>query len=61
MTRDNYVNCWLAERFHCFVEVEYPEKIGHGIDPRYPQSIFERYFCVPGTKVQGSGLGLAIS
>ena len=100
----------LAERFHCFVEVEYPEKIsklfvdnekiawvitnllsnaihhspensriiigaiqhekqvdiyvqdfGHGIDPRYHKSIFERYFRVPGTKVQGSGLGLAIS
>ena len=100
----------LAERFHCFVEVEYPEKIsklfvdnekiawvvtnllsnaihhspensriivgacqqdkvvniyvqdfGRGIDPRYHKSIFERYFRVPGTKVQGSGLGLAIS
>lgn len=100
----------LAERFHCFVEVEYPEKMckifvdnekiawvvtnllsnaihhspensriivgavqhdkrveiyvqdfGRGIDPRYHKSIFERYFRVPGTKVQGSGLGLAIS
>ena len=100
----------LAERFLCFVEVEYPEKIsklfvdnekiawvitnllsnaihhspensriiigatqhdkhvdiyvqdfGHGIDPRYHKSIFDRYFRVPGTKVQGSGLGLAIS
>lgn len=100
----------LAGRFHCFIEVEYPEKIaklfvdnekiawvitnllsnaihhspensriiigaaqqgktvsiyvqdfGHGIDPRYHKSIFERYFRVPGTKVQGSGLGLAIS
>ncbi len=100
----------LAERFHCFIEVEYPEKIsklfvdnekiawvvtnllsnaihhspensriiigarqkdkaveifvqdfGRGIDPRYHKSIFERYFRVPGTKVQGSGLGLAIS
>ena len=100
----------LAERFCCFVEVEYPEKIsklfvdsekiawvitnllsnaihhspeksriivgavqhekaveiyvrdfGRGIDPRYHKSIFERYFRVPGTKVQGSGLGLAIS
>lgn len=97
----------LAERFRCFVEVEYPEKIsklfvdnekiawvitnllsnaihhspensriivgavqhekaveifvqdfGRGIDPRYHKSIFERYFRVPGTKVQGSGLGL---
>ncbi len=100
----------LAERFCCFVEVEYPEKIsklfvdnekiawvitnllsnaihhspersriivgavqhektveiyvqdfGRGIDPRYHKSIFERYFRVPGTKVQGTGLGLAIS
>lgn len=100
----------LAERFDCFVEVEYPEKIakifvdsekiawvitnllsnaihhspeksriivgaeqhdktvsifvqdfGRGIDSRYHKSIFERYFRVPGTKVQGSGLGLAIS
>lgn len=34
---------------------------GKGIDPRYHQSIFDRYFRVPGTKVQGSGLGLAIS
>lgn len=100
----------LAERFLCFVEVEYPEKIsklfvdnekiawvitnllsnaihhspensriiigatqhdkhvdiyvqdfGHGIDPRYHKNIFDRYFRVPGTKVQGSGLGLAIS
>jgi signal transduction histidine kinase len=34
---------------------------GKGIDPRYHQTIFERYFRVPGTKVQGSGLGLAIS
>lgn len=100
----------LADRFHCFVEIDYPEKIsklfvdnekiawvitnllsnaihhspeksriiigavqrekaveiyvrdfGRGIDPRYHKSIFERYFRVPGTKVQGSGLGLAIS
>lgn len=100
----------LAERFCCFVEVDYPEKVaklfvdsekiawvvtnllsnaihhspersrivvgavqhekaveiyvqdfGRGIDPRYHKSIFERYFRVPGTKVQGSGLGLAIS
>lgn len=100
----------LAERFCCFVEVDYPDKIsklfvdnekiawvitnllsnaihhspersriiigavqrekaveiyvqdyGRGIDPRYHKSIFERYFRVPGTKVQGSGLGLAIS
>ena len=100
----------LADRFCCFVEIDYPEKIsklfvdnekiawvitnllsnaihhspeksrivigavqhdkaveiyvqdfGRGIDPRYHKSIFERYFRVPGTKVQGSGLGLAIS
>lgn len=101
----------LAERFHCYVEVEYPEEkigklfvdnekiawvvtnllsnaihhspensriiigaaqydkridiyvqdFGRGIDPHYHKSIFDRYFRVPGTKVQGSGLGLAIS
>ena len=39
----------------------YVQDFGKGIDPRYHRSIFERYFRVPGTKVQGSGLGLAIS
>ena len=39
----------------------YVKDFGKGIDPRYQQSIFDRYFRVPGTKVQGSGLGLAIS
>lgn len=34
---------------------------GKGIDPRYHATVFDRYFRVPGTKVQGSGLGLAIS
>ena len=38
----------------------YVQDFGKGIDPRYHQSIFDRYFRVPGTKVQGSGLGLAI-
>lgn len=43
-------------------EVEiFVQDFGKGIDPRYHQSIFDRYFRVPGTKVQGSGLGLAIS
>ena len=37
------------------------QDFGKGIDPRYHQSIFDRYFRVPGTKIQGSGLGLAIS
>ncbi|MEG0796025.1 MAG: ATP-binding protein [Odoribacter sp.] len=37
------------------------QDFGKGIDTRYHQSIFDRYFRVPGTKVQGSGLGLAIS
>ena len=41
--------------------VSYVRDFGRGIDPRYHKSIFERYFRVPGTKVQGSGLGLAIS
>lgn len=39
----------------------YVQDFGKGIDPRYHSTIFERYFRVPGTKVQGSGLGLAIS
>lgn len=39
----------------------YIQDFGKGIDVRYHQSIFDRYFRVPGTKVQGSGLGLAIS
>ena len=43
-----------------FMEL-YVQDFGKGIDPRYHQSIFDRYFRVPGTKVQGSGLGLSIS
>lgn len=43
-----------------FIEL-YVQDFGKGIDPRYHQSIFDRYFRVPGTKVQGSGLGLSIS
>lgn len=39
----------------------YVQDFGKGIGPRYHQSIFDRYFRVPGTKVQGSGLGLSIS
>lgn len=39
----------------------YVTDFGKGIDPRYHTAIFDRYFRVPGTKVQGSGLGLAIS
>jgi PAS domain S-box-containing protein len=41
--------------------VMYVQDFGSGIDPRYHESIFDRYFRVPGTKVQGSGLGLSIS
>lgn len=39
----------------------YVRDFGKGIDARYHKSIFDRYFRVPGTKIQGSGLGLAIS
>jgi len=39
----------------------YVQDFGKGIDPRYHLSIFDRYFRVPGTKIQGSGLGLSIS
>lgn len=34
---------------------------GRGVDPRYADRIFDRYFRVPGTEQEGSGLGLAIS
>lgn len=49
-----------AEYKEGFVNM-YVQDFGKGIDPRYHQSIFDRYFRVPGTKVQGSGLGLSIS
>ena len=49
-----------SEKIAHSVEI-YVQDFGKGIDPRYHQSIFDRYFRVPGTKVQGSGLGLAIS
>lgn len=34
---------------------------GKGIDSKYTQKIFERYFQVPGSSRSGTGLGLAIS
>ena len=49
-----------AKKAEEYVEI-YVQDFGKGIDPRYHQSIFDRYFRVPGTKVQGSGLGLSIS
>lgn len=49
-----------ARQIDKVVEI-FVQDFGKGIDPRYHQSIFDRYFRVPGTKVQGSGLGLAIS
>lgn len=49
-----------ARHVDSFIEM-YVQDFGKGIDPRYHQSIFDRYFRVPGTKVQGSGLGLSIS
>lgn len=49
-----------AKKVEEYVEI-YVQDFGKGIDPRYHQSIFDRYFRVPGTKVQGSGLGLSIS
>ena len=39
----------------------YVMEFGRAIGPRYHESIFERYFRVPGTKIQGSGLVLSIS
>jgi signal transduction histidine kinase len=49
-----------ARQIENVVEI-FVQDFGKGIDPRYHQSIFDRYFRVPGTKVQGSALGLAIS
>lgn len=49
-----------ADKREGYVDI-YVQDFGKGIDSRYHQSIFDRYFRVPGTKVQGSGLGLAIS
>lgn len=49
-----------ARQINKIVEI-FVRDFGKGIDPRYHTTIFERYFRVPGTKVQGSGLGLAIS
>jgi two-component system, NtrC family, sensor histidine kinase KinB len=34
---------------------------GHGIDAKYKNKIFDRYFRVPGTEKEGTGLGLSIS
>lgn len=34
---------------------------GQGIDPKYADRIFDRYFQVPGSSKSGTGLGLAIS
>ena len=34
---------------------------GKGIDSRYKDKIFDRYFQVPGSLKSGTGLGLAIS
>lgn len=35
--------------------------VGSGIDDRYKERIFERYFQIPGSNRAGTGLGLAIS
>lgn len=34
---------------------------GPGIDEKYKEKIFDRYFRIPGTKEKGTGLGLSIS
>lgn len=59
-TKDNGRIIIGARQIENIVEL-FVQDFGKGIDPRYQQSIFDRYFRVPGTKVQGSGLGLAIS
>ena len=37
------------------------QDFGRGIDSRYQERIFERYFQIPGSAKSGTGLGLAIS
>lgn len=37
------------------------QDFGSGIEPRYQERIFERYFQIPGSSKTGTGLGLAIS
>jgi PAS domain S-box-containing protein len=34
---------------------------GKGIDPRYKDKVFDKYFQIPGSQKSGTGLGLAIS
>ncbi|TDO29364.1 HAMP domain-containing sensor histidine kinase [Sediminibacterium goheungense] len=34
---------------------------GQGIEPRYMNRVFDRYFRIPGTQKEGTGLGLSIS
>ena len=36
------------------------QDFGKGIDSKYTDKIFDRYFRIPGTKQEGTGLGLAI-
>jgi NtrC-family two-component system sensor histidine kinase KinB len=43
-------------------DIEFHVKdFGPGIDEKYTEKIFDRYFRVPGTKEKGTGLGLSIS
>jgi len=56
------------EESKIIVEAEHKDKtvvfsvkdFGKGIDSKYRDRIFDRYFRVPGTKEEGTGLGLAI-
>ena len=34
---------------------------GQGIEPKYVNRVFDRYFRIPGSKKEGTGLGLSIS
>lgn len=43
-----------------FIELAVQD-FGKGIDTRYQDKIFDRYFRVPGNEIDGAGLGLAIS
>lgn len=50
----------VAEEGGTMVKFSVSDK-GPGIDPKYQESLFEKYFKVPGAGQTGTGLGLAIS
>ena len=49
-----------AKASDLYVEIAVQDN-GVGIDTKYQQKVFDKYFRVPGTEKEGTGLGLAIS